>query len=543
MKKDSFITGTLIAYVSILIVKILGVLYVIPFYSIIGEQGGVLYNYAYQIYNLILSITISGIPIAISIIISEYNSLKMIKSKERVFSVANKLMFIISFLCFLFLFIFAGPIGQFFVSGIEGTTSINSLKLVIRSVSFCLLIIPFLSVMRGYLQGHKYVSQTSISQVIEQIIRIAIVLIGSFIVINIFNYDISYGVAIALLGAFFGGLFAYIYLNHKRKKYKKEFLIDKKDDESVVSKKEIIKKIITYSIPIILVSAISNLYNIIDTKLVILGLSKIGFNPSETEVIASVISTWAPKICVIIMAIATGMVSNIIPHIVNNYVLNKKEEVKNKIDQSLKTMFMISLPTAIGIFMLSKPIYYMFYGQSVYGEKILKISAIVNVFCCLFTILNSILQSMKKFKSVYINTSFGLLLTIVLDIPFIYLFNHLNISPYTATLFASILGYSSSCILAVISLYKTVGYKINNVLKFLSKIAIPCFLMTSVLYLLMIFIPLNIESGYINLLLILMIYLLVSATVYFYSSYKMNILDDVFGYNILNKLKQKIRKK
>ena len=54
MKKDSFLKGTIIASIAIIITKILGVLYVIPFYKIIGEDGGVLYSYAYNIYNLFL---------------------------------------------------------------------------------------------------------------------------------------------------------------------------------------------------------------------------------------------------------------------------------------------------------------------------------------------------------------------------------------------------------------------------------------------------------------------------------------------------------
>lgn len=545
MKKDSFLKGTLMAYISIIIVKVLGVLYVIPFYSIIGETGGVLYNYAYQIYNLFLSISTSGIPIAISIIISEYNSLNMNKSKNKTFKIANKLIFTISFIAFLVLFIFAGPIGQFMVSGIEGTTSIESLKLVIRSVSLCLLIIPFLSVLRGYLQGHKFVTVTSVSQVIEQVVRIAIVLISSYVIINVFGFDVSYGVAVALLGALFGGLFAFIYLSHKRVKNIKKVEIseEKESMEEEVSSKEIIKKIITYSIPVILVSAISNLYNIMDTKLVILGLSQIGYDAAKSEVIASIISTWAPKVCVIIMAIATGMVASIIPHIVNNYVKKEKEEVKKKIDQALKIIFTISIPTAIGIFVLSEPIYYIFYGYNDYGSVILKYVAIVNILCCLFTILNTILQSIKKFKSVYFNTFSGLLFIIILDIPFIHLFNNIGISPYIATVFATILGYLISCSLAFVSLKKYLDYDVKRIFGFLFKITVPCILMIVTLLIMKFILPINLSYGYLKTLILLVLYAFVACIVFFASAHKLGIVTDVLGYNIVEKIKNKFRKK
>ena len=66
MKKNSFITGTLVATLSLVFVKILGMLYVVPFYAIVGSKGGALYSYAYNIYNIFLLISAAGIPSAIS---------------------------------------------------------------------------------------------------------------------------------------------------------------------------------------------------------------------------------------------------------------------------------------------------------------------------------------------------------------------------------------------------------------------------------------------------------------------------------------------
>ena len=83
LKKNSFIQGTLIASSALIFIKILGALYVIPFYRIIGEDGGTLYSYAYNIYNLFLNISTAGIPIAISMKVSEYLALEMYDAKER----------------------------------------------------------------------------------------------------------------------------------------------------------------------------------------------------------------------------------------------------------------------------------------------------------------------------------------------------------------------------------------------------------------------------------------------------------------------------
>ena len=101
MKKNSFLQGTLIASFAIIFIKILGALYVIPFYKIIGEQGGSLYSYAYNIYNLFLTISITGFPIAISKIVGEYNEKGMFDAKEKAFKLSKFIVLILGFITFL----------------------------------------------------------------------------------------------------------------------------------------------------------------------------------------------------------------------------------------------------------------------------------------------------------------------------------------------------------------------------------------------------------------------------------------------------------
>ena len=105
MKKNSFIGGALVATMGIFIVKIIGLLYVIPFNMIIGEQGGALYGYGYNIYNLFLSISSAGFPFAISKLTSEYNALGLKKAVKDTYKIATNIILIISVIIFLLLFI------------------------------------------------------------------------------------------------------------------------------------------------------------------------------------------------------------------------------------------------------------------------------------------------------------------------------------------------------------------------------------------------------------------------------------------------------
>ena len=212
MKKNSFLEGTIIATLAIVIVKILGMLYVIPFYAIVGSNGGALYSYAYNIYLIFLGISSAGLPNAISKIISEYNALDNKNAKNMAYKQAKKIIFIFASISFILLFVFAEEIATFIIGDLSGGNTIADVAFVIRAVSPAILVIPFLSITKGYLQGHKYVKPSSISQLIEQIVRILVILLGSYLIINVFNGTVSLAIGVSVFGAFVGGLCAYIYL-------------------------------------------------------------------------------------------------------------------------------------------------------------------------------------------------------------------------------------------------------------------------------------------------------------------------------------------
>lgn len=479
MKKDSFLKGTLIASLAIIITKILGVLYVIPFYKIIGEEGGVLYAYAYNIYNLFLNISTAGIPIALSMIISEYVALDKIDAKERTFSVAKKLIFTFSIVSFLVLFIFSDCFAYFIVGGVDGASPIKDISLVIKAISVSLIIAPYLSVLRGYLQGHKFIAPGSISQVWEQIIRIGVILIGSFLAINIFNTSIPIGVSVALTGAFFGGIGAYIYLKLKINKNKQLFETssDKKDD---ISNKSLAKKIILYCLPLIIISITNDLYNIVDMKLIIKGLYMIGMPAETCELISSIICTWAPKIGMIISAISMGLITSLIPHIIEKFTKNDYKGANNTFNQAISTMLVIALPLTIGIIILSDEVYHIFYGQSVYGGNILGLSVVTSLFLGVLSVMNTALQGFKKFKLVIISTLIGLITNAVLDIPIILLLHKLGLTPYYGTMIATLIGSSISGIIILSYLKTELNFSYRGILISLSKTFVPLLVMSIV---------------------------------------------------------------
>ena len=541
LTKNSFISGSIIATICIVITKILGALYVIPFYRIIGTSGGALYSYAYNIYVLFLNISYAGLPIAISKIISEYNSLKYYYSKELAFKIGKRIVFILSFICFLILFLFSKSFAHLLIGDNELVNSVNDISLVIKSVSFCLLIVPFLSVTKGYLQGHKFISVTSISEVIEQLIRIFIILFGSFLVIKILKKEICIGVCISLSGAFFGGLISYLYLNNKIKKNKDKFIKEKVNIKDDISSRDIIKKIIAYSLPLIIISVVTNIYSMTDLSLIIRGLSSLGYSGNEVEEISSVISTWGMKICVLITSISLGISVNLIPNIVSDYIKGDKNSFESKVLKSISMVIYLSLPLSIFISLNSKYLYTLFYGYSEYGIIILKYLVFVSFLSNIHLVLNMILQSLNEYKIIYINTIVGFLINGILDIPLIKLFYLNDMYPYYGAITSSIIGYMISIILVIVYLKKKYDFKFKNIFSILVRMILPLIIIFT--YNIVINRLIVIDDNRIIQLPILIVNFLISSGIYIFITYKYNLLNNIFGDNLINKIKSKISAK
>lgn len=538
MKKNSFLQGTIIASIAIIFIKVLGALYVIPFYKIIGEEGGSLYSYAYNIYNLFLTISITGFPIAISKIVGEYNEKGMYKAKQQAFKFSKLIVLIISLITFLIVFIFSEEIATLFIGNLQGGNSIADISFVIKVISFSLLIIPYVSILRGYLQGHKYITPSTNSQIIEQILRIFVVLVGSYLAINVFNKDIKIGVAWALTGAFIGGIGSLIYLSIKINRNKEKFINDNKND-IFISSKEILKKIFIYSIPSIIISVVGSIYDTTDQILVLRGASLLGFSTADSELVASIISTWGVKICMLVSAVGMAISINAIPHMVSSYVKKDYKVLSKKLNQILKTALIITVPMSVGVSILSKPLYTLFYGESIYGPLILS----VVVFACLFANFNSILNTaligISEYKIIYINTIMGITLNLLLDIPFMIIFDKLGLFPIWGASFSSILSYTIATLFACNMLKQKFNISFKDLNISIKKILLSSICMT---------IPLIILNHFINWekfntltsLLIMIGYATIGAIIYIYINCKNGLIYDIFGKDIFNKILNKL---
>lgn len=540
MKKNSFVEGTVIATVFIFLVKILGMLYVVPFYSIVGSRGAALYSYAYNIYLIFLSISSAGIPNAISKLISEYETLGYLEAKTRTYKISKKIISLLSILSFILLFIFAKPIAHLIIGDMTGGNTINDIAFVIRCVSVSILVVPFLSITKGYLQGHKIMTPSSVSQLIEQVVRIAIMLLGSYLIYKVFNGTLTLAVGISLLGAFFGALAADLYLLIKIKHNKKDLHLDKEYKKDSITNKEIIKKIASYSIPIIIINLITNVYSSTDMILVSRTIQHLGYSASDVEFITSSISTWCPKISMIINSIVLGMTMSLIPNIVSSYVKKDYKNVNLKINKALQIILYTSIPMTVGISILSTPIWTIFYNTNKYGGLILSI----NIFTALLVNINistsTMLQSMNKFKAVYLSVLLGFVTNGILDVPLMYLCKYIGIESFIGSIMATCIGYFLSIGVSIYYLKKeSKDLKFKSTINLTYKILFAVIIMFMILFTLNKVLPFDLytRSG---AMITTIINSIIGAVIYIFITYKLNVINEVFGKEFINKIKNKL---
>lgn len=544
MKKSSFVNGALITTIGIIITKILGVLYVIPFHAIIGEAGGALYGYAYTIYLLFMSLSSAGIPLAISRIVSEYQTLGYYNIKKRAFVLGKRIALVLGIISFMIIMIFAPLLAKAVMGDVVGGNTVEDIAFVIRVIGTAILIVPILSIYRGYFEGHRFMSAPSISQVLEQLVRVLIIIFGSLISIKYFNLNLTTSVGVALFGATMGALVSYIYLVDKLFKNKTKFNIKARDvNEPYVSDKIIIKKIIMYAFPFIMIDIFKSLYSYIDMFTVVKGLVDYAkYSAIEAETVYSILSTWGAKFNMIVLSISTGVVVSLIPNLTESIVKKDKKQVNKKIVQALSILLYLTVPITFGISFLSEAIWTLFYGESMYGSSLLSYYIFVGLFTGLFTTTVTVLQTLKDYKSVFISLCIGVLIKLILNISLLRGFMLINLPPYYGVITATIIGYLVSFISCLIILKYKYKVVFENIIKYLIEILCGSILMILVLTVIGLFVPTYSASRIVNLVLIIF-YGIVGAIVYFMYIRYSGITNEIFGKNIINSIKKIILKK
>lgn len=456
-KQSNFILQAGILAAAGFISRIIGLLYVSPVQTIIGTVGFGYYSSAYTYYTIILLISSYSIPSAISKVIAQKLSVKEYRNAHRVFLCALYYVLGVGLLASLFLYFGAGLFVE------------KSAVPVLRVFAPTIFVYGILGVLRGYFQAHKSMVQTSVSQILEQIVN-AVVSIGAaygFVQIakkaseegeeaNAAMYG-AMGSAVGTgAGVFAALLFMFgIYILNKDLIHRR---IRRDKTVKVDSYRDISRLIAGVVLPFILSTAAYNLSASLNNKLYT-SIMIYAKNVEETLVYNDYgIFSEAMKVSNIPIAFASAMAAAIIPTIAQLVAKKDLKSSKEKIHQAVKTIMIVSIPSAVGLGVLAKPVIQLLFpteaGLEVAGYTLMAL-AISVVFYALSTLSSSILQGIGKVNAPIINAVLALLIQTFALVPMLF-FTEWNVY---ALAIASTVYSGAMCILNQISVRKALGYK------------------------------------------------------------------------------------
>lgn len=533
---SKLLRGTFILTLGTFLSKFLGLFYVIPFYAIVGKHGTVLYQYSYVPYTIFISIATAGVPLAVSKFISKYNAMGEYAVGRKLFKSGLLIMMISGIVSFLILYFTAPVIAGITINDKDLKSSVEDVATVIRAVSFALIIIPFMSLIRGFFQGHQSMGPSAVSQVVEQLVRIIFLLTGAFIVLKVMNGSLITAVSVATFAAFIGGigsLFVLFWYWYKRKPYLDELLLEDQGNVDI-SLKDMYKEILLYAAPFVLVGIANPLFQFIDQLTFNRAMVEIGLEKLSEDAL-SILNYQTHKLVIIPVSLATAFSLTLVPSVTKSFIEGDRSGLVRQLNQTFQVLLFLTLPASVGLSMLAEPIYTAFYGYDPMGGAVLSHYAPVAILFALYSVTAAILQGINEQRFTILSLLVGILIKLSLNIPLI------KLMQTDGAILATSLGYLVAILinLFVIKAFSKYPFRLvwRRSLLIIIFTAIMYIGVEIVNHVLTLF--LSTESRF-DSIIIIVLCAVVGVLIYFYLGFKTKLINFLFGERA-DRLKRKLR--
>ena len=383
-KRPSFLGGAAVLAAAVAIVKIIGAVYKIPLGNIIGDEGKAHFTVAYNIYNLLLTISTAGLPLAISKLTSEAHALGRENEKRKLFRTAIWLFFGLGTVFSLVMFFGSAQLASF----MNDPLAFWSIRALAPAV-FCVCL---LACMRGYTQGQGNMTPTAVSQILEALCKL-----GFGLSLAWYFLQLGRGVELAAAGAILGVtigtvmsmLFLILYLLTHRDRTKS---LDVPESSGTL-----MKKVLLIGVPITLSNSAMSIITLIDSKIVLGRLESISSLLPETPTALYGQYTFGMDLINLPPSFVYPVTMSLIPFAAAAMARKDNAGANRIISSAFRLIAILAIPAGVGLSVLSGPILRMLYPAqpeaAAAASPHLQVLGIACIFICLMTLTNAILQS------------------------------------------------------------------------------------------------------------------------------------------------------
>ena len=418
-QQAQMLRGTAWLTASNFISRLLGAIYIIPWYIWMGSYAATangLFTMGYNIYAWFLLISTAGIPVAVAKQVAKYNTMR---EEEHSFALIRSFLGFMTGLGLVFalvLYLFAPWLAD--LSGVG-----KDLIPIMQSLAWAVLIFPSMSVIRGFFQGMNNLKPYAMSQIAEQVIRVIWMLLATFIIMKLGSGDYLAAVTQSTFAAFVGMVASFavlLYFLYKEGMLQKVFETGDKIDS-----KHLLMDTIKEAIPFILTGSAIQLFQILDQMTFINSMSWFtNYSNEDLVVMFSYFSANPNKITMILISLGVSIGGVGLPLLTENYVKGDLRSASKLIQDNLTMLLLFLFPATVGVVMVGEPIYTIFYGKPdglALGLFIFAVlqSTILGVYMVLSPMLQAMFHNRKAIRYFF----YGSVAKLVLQLPTIYLFH------------------------------------------------------------------------------------------------------------------------
>lgn len=390
--KNGFVGGIIILTVSNLLVKVTGLLFKIPMNYIMGDTGMGYYNSAYSIYTLFYMLSTSGLPVAISVTVSEKRAQGKIGSAKKVFHLALAVFAAIGLLAFALMFFASDKLALLISSELSAMS--------IAAAAPTILFVCVSGAYRGYFQGCGNMMPTAVSQLIEAIGKLLIGIACALYAIRM-GAEIHVVAAYAVFGLTAGSFVGMLYLIITGfVRGDRDLVTEHEIDYTSDKTGSIFRRFLAISIPVTLSASVMSLTNTLDTAMIQRILILSGMTAEEATAAYGNYTSLAVPLFNLPPVLIYPIAYSLVPVVAAAAGDGKFEAARDKIRVSLKYALIIGLPCAMGLSALSDPILCLLYNDTSAhaAAMLLTLLAPSSLLVCILAITNSVLQGCGKEK-------------------------------------------------------------------------------------------------------------------------------------------------
>lgn len=406
LARETFLRGALILTVAGMFVKVIGSVNRILLSRFLGGEGIGLYQMAYPMYLLISSISAAGIPIAISIVISERLALGDRKGAQKTFRISMIAMVITGLFFSLLLYFGASVLIEYEI--VRDARAYYALIAVAPAVFFSTVLASY----RGYFQGFQQMTPTAVSQIAEQFVRVVTMIGFAFLFMP---YGLEYAAAGASFGAVPGSVAGFLvlvgfYLWQRKKD--KSMSFEQLDVPSVPTK-DIIKRLVVLAIPVSMANIMVPMVAAVDAVIVPNRLVVAGFSVEQATTLFGYLTGMAVPLVMMATIPTLSLAASLVPAISEAYILQDKNSLQQRIETAMRLTGIVTVPCFLGLLVLAEPISKMLYGTPNAGTSI-AIMSIGIFFLGIHQVSTAVLQGLSKATIPMVNMFISVLVKIAI---------------------------------------------------------------------------------------------------------------------------------